>query len=72
MELLILMILEVYLIFLIGFLLIELNIYFILGLYNAKNNPDVKSGKKTEDEILGEFLDTFEIHHSNMVYFKYN
>lgn len=28
--------------------------------YNAKQHPDVKAGKKTEDEILLEFLDTFE------------
>lgn len=33
--------------------------------YNAKMHPDVKSGKKTEDEILYEFLDTFEQHHSD-------
>jgi Ca2+-binding EF-hand superfamily protein len=33
--------------------------------YNAKHHPDVKAGKKTEDEILYEFLDTFETHHSN-------
>ena len=39
----------------------------IRGVYNAKMHPDVKSGKKTEDEILGEFLDTFEIHLSNLV-----
>lgn len=32
----------------------------IKGVYNARNHPDVKSGKKTEDEILGEFLETFE------------
>ena len=32
--------------------------------YNAKLHPDVKSGKKTEDEILGEFLETFEAHHA--------
>ena len=32
--------------------------------YNAKQHPDVKSGRKTEDEILAEFLDTFEIHYS--------
>ena len=32
------------------------------GVYNAKQHPDVKSGRKTEDEILAEFLDTFEIH----------
>ena len=24
----------------------------------------MKSGKKTEDEVLAEFLDTFELHHS--------
>lgn len=34
--------------------------------YNAKNHPDVKSGKKTEDQILGEFLDTFEDHHCDI------
>ena len=33
--------------------------------YNAKMHPDVKSGKKTEDEILYEFLDTFEQHHTD-------
>ena len=32
--------------------------------YNAKEHPDVKAGKKSEDEILGEFIDTFELHHS--------
>jgi hypothetical protein len=36
----------------------------IKGVYNAKMHPDVKSGKKTEDEALGEFLDTFELHYS--------
>ena len=30
--------------------------------YNAKQHPDVKSGKRTEDEVLMEFLDTFEDH----------
>jgi Ca2+-binding EF-hand superfamily protein len=34
------------------------------GRYNPKNHPDVKSGKKTEDEVLAEFLDTFEQHHA--------
>ncbi len=32
--------------------------------YNAKHHPDVKAGKKTEDEILYEFIDTFETHHT--------
>lgn len=36
----------------------------IKGVYNAKSHPLVKSGKKTEDEILGEFLETFEMHHA--------
>jgi Ca2+-binding EF-hand superfamily protein len=35
--------------------------------YNAKFHPDVKAGKKTEDDILMEFLDTFEIHTSTML-----
>lgn len=34
----------------------------IKDVYNAKNHPDVKLGKKTEEEILSEFLDTFELH----------
>lgn len=32
--------------------------------YNGKMHPDVKSGKKTEDDILLEFLETFEEHYS--------
>ena len=28
--------------------------------YNAKLHPDVQSGKKNEEEVLAEFLDTFE------------
>ena len=28
--------------------------------YNAKKHPDVMSGKQTEEDILFEFLDTFE------------
>jgi Ca2+-binding EF-hand superfamily protein len=36
----------------------------IRGVYTAKSHPDVKSGKKTEDEVLYEFLDTFEQHHA--------
>ena len=36
----------------------------IKGVYNGKFHPDVKAGKKTEDEVLAEFLDTFELHHS--------
>lgn len=41
-----------------------LDIHDIKGVYNAKHHPDVKAGKKTEDEILGDFLETFEMHHN--------
>jgi len=41
-----------------------LNLEDIKGVYNAKKHPDVIQGKRTEDEILGEFLDTFELHYS--------
>jgi len=41
-----------------------LDIQDIKGVYNAKKHPDVISGKKTEDDVLGEFLDTFEHHYS--------
>lgn len=34
------------------------------GVYNAKLHPDVKQGLKTEQEVLAEFLDTFELHYS--------
>ena len=36
----------------------------IKKVYNAKAHPDVKSGKRTEDDALLEFLDTFEVHHA--------
>ena len=32
--------------------------------YNVKNHPDVKSGKKSEEDVYGEFLETFETHHN--------
>ncbi len=32
------------------------------GKFNASQHPDVKTGKKTEEDILYEFLDTFEQH----------
>ena len=40
----------------------EIDINDLRGVYNAKFHPDVKTGKKTEDEVLAEFLDTFEYH----------
>lgn len=36
----------------------------IKGVYSAKTHPDVLSGRKTEEQILLEFLETFEAHHS--------
>ena len=41
-----------------------LDINDVKRFYNAKGHPDVRSGKKTEDDILGEFLETFEMHHN--------
>jgi Ca2+-binding EF-hand superfamily protein len=36
----------------------------IKGVYSAKTHPDVLAGKKSEEQILLEFLETFETHHS--------
>jgi len=47
-----------------------LTINDIKGVYNAKNHPEVRSGKRTEDEVLGEFLETFELHHNLKVGMK--
>ena len=44
----------------------QVDINDIRQTYNAKAHPDVKAGKKTEDEILAEFLDTFEDHFCDM------
>ena len=41
----------------------ELDVSDIKSAYNAKMHPDVKKGEKTEEEVLAEFLDTFEVHH---------
>jgi Ca2+-binding EF-hand superfamily protein len=35
----------------------------IKGVYDASQHPEVKQRKKTEDEILTEFLETFEMNH---------
>lgn len=40
-----------------------INMSDIKHLYNAKKHPDVIAGKKTEDEVLYEFLETFDTHH---------
>jgi Ca2+-binding EF-hand superfamily protein len=36
----------------------------IRDVYNASKHPDVRSGKKTSDQVLVEFLETFEMHHN--------
>jgi len=36
----------------------------IRDVYNTSRHPDVISGKKTSDQILVEFLETFEMHHN--------
>jgi Ca2+-binding EF-hand superfamily protein len=38
------------------------------GVFNAAKHPDVLSGKKTEDEIIMDWLDTFEQHHALEVF----
>ena len=35
--------------------------------FNAKNDRDVKSGEKTEEEVYTEFVDTFQMNHDNRV-----
>ena len=42
--------------------IIELN--DVKSLYNAKKNKEVLSGKKTEEDVYGEFIETFETHHN--------
>ena len=44
----------------------KLDINDIRQTYNAKQHPDVQQGKKTEEEVLTEFLDTFEDHFADM------
>ena len=31
--------------------------------YNAKNNPDVRQGKRTEEDVYTEFMETFQANH---------
>lgn len=42
----------------------HLRINDIKQLFTTRGHPEVRSGAKTEDEVLGEFIETFEIHHS--------
>lgn len=36
----------------------------IRDVYNASKHPDVLAGRKTPDQVLVEFLETFETHHN--------
>ena len=36
----------------------------IRNTYNPKNHPDILAGKRTEDEVLAEFLDNLQYHFS--------
>ena len=44
----------------------QLDINDLKGRYDGSRHPDVLEGKKTEAEVLGEFLETFEDHHVTM------
>jgi len=42
-----------------GYLIID----DLLNEFNAKNHPEVKTGKKSEQEVRKDFLETFDLHH---------
>ena len=42
----------------------SLTIDDLRGVYNGKKHPDVINGRRTEDDVLGEFLETFEMHYN--------
>jgi len=42
----------------------KIDINDLKNYYNTSQHPDVKSGKKTEEEVLDEFLETFDTHHN--------
>ena len=45
----------------------QVEISEIKSQFNAKNDRDVKSGKKTEEEVYDEFTETFQMNHDNRV-----
>ena len=45
----------------------QVEISEVIMQFNAKNNKDIKSGKKTEEEAYTEFVDTFQMNHDNRV-----
>ena len=42
----------------------QIEIADIAGTYSAEKHPAVVEGRKTEDQVLAEFLETFETHHN--------
>ena len=44
----------------------EVTLDDITGKYNASMHPDVKSGKRTSNEVLTAFLETFEQHYNTV------
>jgi len=43
-----------------------IDINLIRQSYATSQHPNVVSGKQTEDQVVAEFLDTFELHHNNV------
>ena len=43
----------------------------LVGVYNAKLHPEVRAGKKTENQIFQEFLSTFEAYSDIQVNFYF-
>jgi calcyphosin len=39
------------------------NITDFKRIYNAKRHPDVMQGKRSEEAVLMEFIETFDLHH---------
>lgn len=48
------------------------NIEDLKGVYNAAHHPEVRAGRKTEEDVLYEFLDTFEQYYSLIVRRNYS
>ena len=42
----------------------SVDVHDLQGVYSAKLHPEVRAGKRSEQDVLSEFLDTFEIHHA--------
>jgi hypothetical protein len=40
----------------------SLELQHLFRVYNAKQHPDVVAGRRSEDQVICEFLDTFEAH----------